>query len=194
MASKSKKAEYPAFTNFTIKVEAKPRSWSRTVTRILNSVEGVITFKTEDDGNINISGYIEPTVLLKCLRKLGKSAHLVHWQYGECSNNMYVKKPELTTNKNGNGIANANGYCLYPGGYNIGYDYPGYGRNYDAYDQLEFAGNGCECNRHQIEKPKTPEKSASASTSTSKYCRLKLKTISPNLTLVTVILAATVHD
>ncbi|KAI3719797.1 hypothetical protein L6452_20702 [Arctium lappa] len=97
MAPKSKKAEYPAFTNFTIKVAVKERSWPRTVTRLLNNVEG---------------------------------------------------------------------------GYD-GYGYPRYGRNYDAYNHLEFAGNACACNGNQIEMPKTLEKSDSASTSTSTKSRFQ---------------------
>ncbi|GJW38633.1 hypothetical protein Tco_0064478 [Tanacetum coccineum] len=43
----------------------------------------------DDTGKVHVSGYIEPNVLLKCLRKNGKEAHLLHWQYGECSTNLY---------------------------------------------------------------------------------------------------------
>lgn len=106
----------------------------------------------EDNGKINISGYIDPTVLLKCLRKAGKTAQIVHWQYGECSSNLFEKTESPSIN-------NGNGYYLYPGyeGYN------GYGRSNYAFNHLECSGNASDCSGHHIQKPITRYKSSSSS-------------------------------
>ncbi|CAH1434982.1 unnamed protein product [Lactuca virosa] len=65
MASKKSKNEDPAFTNFTIKVDVEG-SWTKAVKKVLNSVQGVTNFRMENNGKVNISGYIDPTLLLKC--------------------------------------------------------------------------------------------------------------------------------
>ncbi|CAI9295404.1 unnamed protein product [Lactuca saligna] len=90
MASKKSKNEYPAFTNFTIKVDVEG-SWTKAVKKVLSSVQGVTNFRMENNGKVNISGYIDPTLLLKSLEKAGKTAEIVHWQYGECSTNLFEK-------------------------------------------------------------------------------------------------------
>ena len=69
----------------------------------------------EDTGKVHISGYIEPNVFLKCLRKNGKKAHLVHWQYGECSSNLYQNKGSQNSGNQSGGYGgyhstNGNGY------------------------------------------------------------------------------------
>nr|GEX94695.1 hypothetical protein [Tanacetum cinerariifolium] len=106
--------------NFTIKVDVG-NNWIKTVEKVLNSVKGVTSFRMEDDGKVHISGYIEPHVLLKCIRKNGKNAHLVHWQYGECETN-------LNRNGYGGGYSNGNGYnnhyngLPWPGNANMVFD------------------------------------------------------------------------
>ncbi|KAI3811923.1 hypothetical protein L1987_16619 [Smallanthus sonchifolius] len=162
MGSKPKENEYPAFTNFTIKVHVK-NSWQDTVKTVLKSVQGVTAFKMEDDGKINISGYIDPNQLLNNLKKVGKKAEMVHWQYGECSNNLFQKTEPPPSNNNGNGNG-AGGYYLYPGyggynGYGHNYDYPRYVKNY-AYNHLECSGNAQDCNGHHTEQPKNSDKSS----------------------------------
>ncbi|KAL4554725.1 hypothetical protein LXL04_037328 [Taraxacum kok-saghyz] len=176
MTSKSKIEEYPAFTNFTIKVDAEG-SWTDTVKKVLNSVEGiyvcfhhllfsthnvtnlssidpllflvkgVTNFRMENNGKINISGYIDPNLLLKCLRKLGKKAQIVHWQYGECSSNLFEKTKSPSVN------ASYPGY----GGYN-GYGYPSYLRNNN---HPICAGNASDCSGHHIQKPYKSSSSSS---------------------------------
>ncbi|GJR53445.1 hypothetical protein Tco_1403966 [Tanacetum coccineum] len=68
----------------------------------------------DDTGKVHVSGYIEPNVLLKCLRKNGKTAHLVHWQYGECETNLYQNNSYQNSGYQGGGYQNG-GY--YQGGY-----------------------------------------------------------------------------
>ncbi|GKA34322.1 heavy metal-associated isoprenylated plant protein 32-like protein [Tanacetum coccineum] len=125
MASKSKKDQDTAYTNFTIKVDVG-NNWTKTVEKVLNSVKGVTSFRMEDDGKVHISGYIEPKVLLKCIRKNGKNAHLVHWQYGECETNLY-------RNGYGGGYSNGNGYNNYYYSHQQG-GYGGYNNNGNSYN------------------------------------------------------------
>ncbi|XP_035843014.1 uncharacterized protein LOC118489302 [Helianthus annuus] len=169
--SKSKKIEYPAFTNFTIKVNVK-KSWQDTVKSVLKSVQGVTTFRMGDDGSVNISGYIDPVQLLKCLKEAGKNVEMVHWQYGECSNNLF-ENTEPPANDNGNGPNGAGDYYLHPGydGYGNGYGY-GYGNAYGydygyprfasnyGYKHLECSGNAEDCNGHHAKQPKNSEESS----------------------------------
>ncbi|GKB16074.1 hypothetical protein Tco_0849997 [Tanacetum coccineum] len=79
---------------------------------------GVRSFRMDDTGKVHVSGYIEPNVLLKCLRKNGKEAHLVHWQYGECSTNLYQNNSYQNSGFQRGGYQNG-GY--HQGGYG-GYD------------------------------------------------------------------------
>ncbi|GJV90697.1 feruloyl CoA ortho-hydroxylase 1-like protein [Tanacetum coccineum] len=79
---------------------------------------GVRSFRMDDTGKVHVSGYIEPNVLLKCLRKNGKEAHLVHWQYGECSTNLYQNNSYQNSGFQRGGYQNS-GY--HQGGYG-GYD------------------------------------------------------------------------
>lgn len=107
----------------------------------------------ENNGKVNISGYINPTLLLKCLEKAGKTAEIVHWEYGECSSNLFEKTesplPLPPINNNG-----------YPPNYNYNYRRR---RNY-AFNHLECAGNASECCGHHIQNPITPIKSSSSQT------------------------------
>ncbi|KAJ0868397.1 hypothetical protein HanRHA438_Chr12g0574161 [Helianthus annuus] len=164
--SKSKKIEYPAFTNFTIKVNVK-KSWQDTVKSVLKSVQ-VTTFRMGDDGSVNISGYIDPTQLLKCLKKAGKDVEMVHWQYGECSNNLF-ENTEPPTIDNGNGPNGVGDYYLHPSydvygngygyGFGYGYGYPSFARNY-GYKHLECSGNAEDCSGHHAEQPTNSEKAS----------------------------------
>lgn len=122
-------------------------------------IKGVRNFRMEKDGKINISGYIDPKQLLKSLKK-AKGTEIVHWQYGECSTNLF-EKPKSPVNNNKNG---AGGYYLNPsyGGYNgygYNYGYPSYQTNY-PFRHLECAGDAADCSGHHIETPMTPDKSS----------------------------------
>ncbi|GJS65209.1 feruloyl CoA ortho-hydroxylase 1-like protein [Tanacetum coccineum] len=74
----------------------------------------------DDTGKVHVSGYIEPNVLLKCMQKNGKEAHLVHWQYGECSTNLYQNNSYQNSGFQRGGYQN--------GGYHQG-GYGGYHNN-----------------------------------------------------------------
>ncbi|GJW97630.1 heavy metal-associated isoprenylated plant protein 33-like protein [Tanacetum coccineum] len=119
MAPKHKKDQDTAFTNFTIKVDVA-NNWTKTVEKVVNSVKGVRSFRMDDTGKVHVSGYIEPNVLLKYLRKNGKEAHLVHWQYGECSTNLYQNNSYQNSGFQRGGYQN--------GGYHQG-GYGGYHNN-----------------------------------------------------------------
>ncbi|XP_042755938.1 uncharacterized protein LOC128132578 [Lactuca sativa] len=175
MASKkSKSEEYPAFTNFTIKVDVEG-SWAKTVKKVLNSVQGVTNFRMENNGNVNISGYIDPILLLKCLEKAGKTAEIVHWQYGECSRNLFEKPKLPSPSVNNNNLYlpgyegyNNNGYYgyNYNNGYGYGYGYPpNYRRSNYVFNHLECSGNASDCSGHHMRNPNTPNKSSSSSSS-----------------------------
>nr|XP_043614213.1 uncharacterized protein LOC122586170 [Erigeron canadensis] len=120
MAPKKKDSD-SAFTNFTIKVNVD-RSWEKTVEKVLKSVK-VSQFRMENDGRVNIQGFINPNVLLECFRKAGKDAQIVHWQYGECSSNLYDKT--APSNYYGHGSSN----YYYGDGYDYGYNNNGYHNN-----------------------------------------------------------------
>ncbi|GKD98523.1 hypothetical protein Tco_1382420 [Tanacetum coccineum] len=63
MASKSKKDQDTAYTNFTIKVDVG-NNWTKTVEKVLNSVKGVTSFRMEDDGKcIGNMENVKPTCI-----------------------------------------------------------------------------------------------------------------------------------
>jgi len=95
----------------------------------------------EEDGKVNISGYIDPCQLLTCLKKAGKKAEMVHWQYGECSKNLFATKEKKAPTDHNMNAAN----YLFPGGYDY---YGGYPRKLYAYKHLECLGTAEDCNGH----------------------------------------------
>lgn len=50
----------------------------------------VSNFRMNEDGAVEISGTIDPMLLLKVLGKFGKSAKLLDWKFGECPSNLYM--------------------------------------------------------------------------------------------------------
>lgn len=48
----------------------------------------VSNFRMNEDGAVEISGTVDPMLLLKVLGKIGKSAKLLDWKFGECSSNL----------------------------------------------------------------------------------------------------------
>lgn len=129
----------------------------------------------ENNGKVNISGYINPTLLLKCLEKAGKTAEIVHWQYGECSRNLFEKPKLPSPSVNNNNLYlpgyegyNNNGYYgyNYNNGYGYGYGYPpNYRRSNYVFNHLECSGNASDCSGHHMRNPNTPNKSSSSSSS-----------------------------
>ncbi|GJW38637.1 hypothetical protein Tco_0064482 [Tanacetum coccineum] len=110
----------PAFTVFRHPQNEQNQSYLLfpTLPVRLSRNPGVRSFRMDDTGKVHVSGYIEPNVLLKCLRKNGKEAHLVHWQYGECSTNLYQNNSYQNSGFQRGGYQNS-GY--HQGGYG-GYD------------------------------------------------------------------------
>ena len=46
------------------------------------------------DGELQISGTLNPALLIKVLAKRGKAAQLVHWKFGGCSRNLHMPEYE----------------------------------------------------------------------------------------------------
>ncbi|MCD7466743.1 hypothetical protein HAX54_003748 [Datura stramonium] len=46
------------------------------------------------DGMIEVSGNVDPKLLLKRLSKAGKKAELCWFQFGECSSNLFIKQSD----------------------------------------------------------------------------------------------------
>ncbi|KAK4366120.1 hypothetical protein RND71_014000 [Anisodus tanguticus] len=69
--------------------------WQRTITKVLANVQ-VINFRMNKDGTVEISGTVFPNEFLKILRKARKKVELCHFQFGECSSNLFL--PPLAVN------------------------------------------------------------------------------------------------
>ncbi|GFZ21911.1 hypothetical protein Acr_29g0010730 [Actinidia rufa] len=70
----------------------------------------------DEDGRIEVSGMVDPSLLLKMLAKAGKKAEICWWQFGQCSSNLYI--PEYKE-YNWNGPYGGDGWCYgcsHPGG------------------------------------------------------------------------------
>ncbi|KAL6999135.1 hypothetical protein U1Q18_000297 [Sarracenia purpurea var. burkii] len=44
----------------------------------------------DEDGRIEVSGTVDPSLLLKMLAKAGKGAEICWWQFGQCSSNLFI--------------------------------------------------------------------------------------------------------
>ncbi|KAG8386052.1 hypothetical protein BUALT_Bualt03G0108900 [Buddleja alternifolia] len=65
-------------------------SWQKTVRKVLNKCHGIYSFRMDDDGVVEISGTVDPNLLLKMLGKSGRKAELRWFQFGECSSNLFM--------------------------------------------------------------------------------------------------------
>ncbi|EPS68235.1 hypothetical protein M569_06537, partial [Genlisea aurea] len=75
-------------------VRVNPQSsWDRTVRRVLKKCHGVYNFRMDEAGLVEISGTVDPNLLLKMLGRAGRKAELHWFQFGECSSNLYAHYP-----------------------------------------------------------------------------------------------------
>ncbi|KAH6786323.1 hypothetical protein C2S52_005875 [Perilla frutescens var. hirtella] len=79
---------YP-FMTCIVKVSTQSYG-QRTVAKVLDKCHGVHSFRMDDNGVVEISGTVDPSVLLKMLGRAGRSAELCWFQFGECSNNLFM--------------------------------------------------------------------------------------------------------
>ncbi|GFZ05023.1 hypothetical protein Acr_17g0005950 [Actinidia rufa] len=93
----------------------------------------------DEDGRIEVSGMVDPSMLLKMLAKAGKKAEICWWQFGQCSSNLYI--PEYKEyNKNG-GHYGGDEWCYDCGQHGGG----GYGEGHGYYvddRHLHYEGIG----------------------------------------------------
>ncbi|KAI3456848.1 hypothetical protein Pfo_013511 [Paulownia fortunei] len=77
------------FMTCLVKVNTRS-SWQKTVTKVLNKCHGIYSFRMDDNGVVEISGTVDPNLLLKMLGKAGRKAELRWLQFGECSSNLFM--------------------------------------------------------------------------------------------------------
>ncbi|KAK6785648.1 hypothetical protein RDI58_019103 [Solanum bulbocastanum] len=68
--------------------------WQKTVSKVFKNVYGITNFRMNGDGMIEVSGNVDPKLLLKRLSKAGKKAELCWFQFGECSTNLFVNQSD----------------------------------------------------------------------------------------------------
>ncbi|KAL1556219.1 hypothetical protein AAHA92_11871 [Salvia divinorum] len=80
------------FMTCVVRVDTQSRwhRWQRTVTRVLNKCHGLHSFRMNDDGVVEISGTVDPSLLLKMLERAGRSAELCWLNFGQCSRNLFM--------------------------------------------------------------------------------------------------------
>ncbi|CAI9787793.1 unnamed protein product [Fraxinus pennsylvanica] len=81
--------KYYPFMTCIVKVNTKTQ-WPKTVAKILSKIQGVQNFRMDLEGHVEISGTVDPDLLLKLLGKSGRKARLCWFQYGECSSNLFM--------------------------------------------------------------------------------------------------------
>ncbi|XP_057765550.1 uncharacterized protein LOC130986225 [Salvia miltiorrhiza] len=81
-------SKYP-FMTCVVRVNTQSQ-WQRTVARVLDKCHGVHSFRMDDYGVIEISGTVDPSLLLKMLGRAGRSVELCWFQFGECSSNLFM--------------------------------------------------------------------------------------------------------
>nr|XP_009797577.1 PREDICTED: uncharacterized protein LOC104243987 [Nicotiana sylvestris] len=79
-----------AFMVCVIKVKVRSVGWQKAVNRVLSSTKGVRQFKLKEDGKVEVSGIVDPALLMRNLAKSGKSAELEWIQFGQCSSNLFL--------------------------------------------------------------------------------------------------------
>ncbi|KAK4439731.1 hypothetical protein Salat_0308000 [Sesamum alatum] len=65
-------------------------SWQKTLAKVLQKCHGIYSFRMDDDGLVEISGAVDPNLLLKMVGKSGGKAELRWLQFGECSSNLFM--------------------------------------------------------------------------------------------------------
>ncbi|KAA8527034.1 hypothetical protein F0562_008737 [Nyssa sinensis] len=72
------------------------------------SPEGISNFRMDEDGMVEVSGTVDPSLLMKMLAKAGNRAELCWFQFGQCSSNLFI--PDRRGSYGGNGYYEDNGY------------------------------------------------------------------------------------
>ncbi|KAM3222926.1 hypothetical protein P3L10_022196 [Capsicum annuum] len=83
---------YP-FMTCILRVKNRSSGWQKTVSKIFKNVYG-INFRMNGGGMIEVSGNVDPKLLLKGLAKAGRKAELCWLQFGECSNNLFINQSD----------------------------------------------------------------------------------------------------
>ncbi|XP_059284507.1 heavy metal-associated isoprenylated plant protein 32-like [Lycium ferocissimum] len=84
---------YP-FMTCILRVNNRTSGWQKTVAKVFKNVYGITNCRMNGDGMIEVSGNIDPKVLLKRLAKAGKKAELYRFQFGECSSNLFINQSD----------------------------------------------------------------------------------------------------
>ncbi|XP_073298746.1 heavy metal-associated isoprenylated plant protein 33-like [Primulina huaijiensis] len=79
-----------AFMTCILRVNVQTPGWQKAVRRVLSSSKGVRSFKMDEYGTVEVSGIVDPKSLLKKLGKAGNRAQLRWFQYGQCSDNLFL--------------------------------------------------------------------------------------------------------
>ncbi|XP_020553995.1 uncharacterized protein LOC110013009 [Sesamum indicum] len=77
------------FMTCLVKVNTRS-SGQKTVAKVLQKCHGIYSFRMDDDGLVEISGTVDPNLLLKMVGKSGRKAELRWLQFGECSSNLFM--------------------------------------------------------------------------------------------------------
>ncbi|XP_074355182.1 uncharacterized protein LOC141693893 [Apium graveolens] len=129
---KSKEKPVSSFTSFVVKVDPTV-VWESTMAKILKKTKlEISSLKMYGEGMFQVSGKLDPKILLKVLGKTDKTAFLVGLQSGGCSQNLYM--PEFEQRQRYK-------QCLKDGAEMQAYYndfYQGYGQSYYVYNN----GNG----------------------------------------------------
>lgn len=113
-----------SFMSCKLRVDTRSSGWQRTVRKVLSGIRGVYNFKMDVDGLVQVSGMIDPYVLLNKIGKAGNRAELVWLQYGDCSSYLDMPPPPFTPRRDDPCYAYG-GYCGGGGGLGNNGDYKG---------------------------------------------------------------------
>ncbi|KAM3248686.1 hypothetical protein P3L10_010455 [Capsicum annuum] len=80
--------EYPSFMSCILRINGE-RS-QKTTDKVLQSIDEVTICRMNKDGMMEISGTVYPKKFLKMLKKSKKKVELCHFQFGECSSNLFL--------------------------------------------------------------------------------------------------------
>ncbi|KAL3851156.1 hypothetical protein ACJIZ3_013038 [Penstemon smallii] len=79
-----------AFMTCVLRVNYQTPRWQKAVRGVLRSSRGVRSFKMDAYGLVEVSGVVDPNLLIKNLGKAGRGAQLCWFQFGQCSSNLFL--------------------------------------------------------------------------------------------------------
>ncbi|KAL8033464.1 hypothetical protein ABFX02_13G160400 [Erythranthe guttata] len=79
-----------AFMTCILRVNYQTPKWQKAVRGVLSSSKGVRSFKMDEYGTVEVSGMVDPNLLIKRLGKAGRAAELCWFQFGQCSTNLFL--------------------------------------------------------------------------------------------------------